>query len=118
MAATCSRVIPSTPPTPSATRSLPITRSTSNRSTPRRTVLVLDAEIIELLDPSVGLLHRGTDKLIVYKSYLRALPYFLRLDYGALLGMDHSYVLAIEKLLDLEVPAHAQYLRSVFAELT
>ena len=83
-----------------------------------RMVMELDGEIIERVDPHVGLLHRGTEKLIEYKTYLQALPYFDRLDYCSPLGMEHSYVLAIEKLLDLEVPARAQYLRTMFAELT
>ena len=83
-----------------------------------RLVLELDGEIIERVDPHVGLLHRGTEKLIEYKTYLQALPYFDRLDYCSPLAMEHSYVLAIEKLLDLEVPARAQYLRTMFAELT
>ncbi|ALJ13105.1 NADH dehydrogenase [Sphingopyxis macrogoltabida] len=83
-----------------------------------RMVMELDGEIIERVDPHVGLLHRGTEKLIEYKTYLQALPYFDRLDYCSPLGMEHSYVLAIEKLLDLEVPDRAQYLRTLFAELT
>ena len=83
-----------------------------------RMVMELDGEIIERVDPHVGLLHHGTEKLIEYKTYLQALPYFDRLDYCSPLGMEHSYVLAIEKLLDLEVPDRAQYLRTMFAELT
>ena len=83
-----------------------------------RLVLELDGEIIERVDPHVGLLHRGTEKLIEYKTYLQALPYFDRLDYCSPLAMEHSYVLAIEKLLDLDVPLRAQYLRVFFAELT
>ncbi len=83
-----------------------------------RMVMELDGEIIERVDPHVGLLHRGTEKLIEYKTYLQALPYFDRLDYCSPLCMEHSYVLAIEKLLDLEVPVRAQYLRVLFAELT
>jgi NADH-quinone oxidoreductase subunit D len=83
-----------------------------------RMVMELDGEIIERIDPHVGLLHRGTEKLIEYKTYLQALPYFDRLDYCSPLCMEHSYVLAIEKLLDLEVPLRAQYLRVLFAELT
>ncbi len=83
-----------------------------------RLVMELDGEIIERLDPHVGLLHRGTEKLIEHKTYLQALPYFDRLDYCSPLCMEHSYVLAIEKLLDLEVPLRAQYLRVFFAELT
>ncbi|WP_201290894.1 NADH-quinone oxidoreductase subunit D [Croceibacterium salegens] len=83
-----------------------------------RMVMELDGEIIERIDPHVGLLHRGTEKLIEYKTYLQALPYFDRLDYCSPLGMEYSYVLAIEKLLNLEVPERAQYLRVLFAELT
>ncbi|PZP18957.1 MAG: NADH-quinone oxidoreductase subunit D [Sphingomonas hengshuiensis] len=83
-----------------------------------RLVMELDGEIVERLDPHVGLLHRGTEKLIEYKTYLQALPYFDRLDYCSPLCMEHSYVLAVEKLLDLEVPIRAQYLRVLFAELT
>jgi NADH-quinone oxidoreductase subunit D len=83
-----------------------------------RLVLELDGEIVERVDPHVGLLHRGTEKLCEYKTYLQALPYFDRLDYVSPMCMEHSYVLAIEKLLDLEVPLRAQYLRVFFAELT
>ncbi|MDQ0251196.1 NADH-quinone oxidoreductase subunit D [Sphingomonas kyeonggiensis] len=83
-----------------------------------RLVTELDGEIIERIDPHVGLLHRGTEKLIEYKTYTQALPYFDRLDYCSPLGMEYSYVLAVEKLLDLEVPLRGQYLRVFFAELT
>ena len=83
-----------------------------------RMVMELDGEIIERIDCHVGLLHRGTEKLIEHKTYLQALPYFDRLDYCSPLAMEHSYVLAIEKLLNLEVPLRAQYLRVLFAELT
>jgi NADH-quinone oxidoreductase subunit D len=83
-----------------------------------RMVMELDGEIIERIDPHVGLLHRGTEKLIEHKTYLQALPYFDRLDYCSPLAMEHSYVLAIEKLLNIEVPLRAQYLRVLFAELT
>jgi NADH-quinone oxidoreductase subunit D len=83
-----------------------------------RLVMELDGEIVERVDPHVGLLHRGTEKLIEYKTYMQALPYFDRLDYCSPLCMEHSYVLAVEKLLDLEVPLRAQYLRVLFAELT
>ncbi|WP_438731445.1 NADH-quinone oxidoreductase subunit D [Parasphingorhabdus sp. DH2-15] len=83
-----------------------------------RMVMELDGEIIERVDPHVGLLHRGTEKLIEHKTYLQALPYFDRLDYCSPLAQEYSYVLAIEKLLDLEVPERAQYLRVLFAELT
>ncbi len=83
-----------------------------------RMVMELDGEIIERIDCHVGLLHRGTEKLIEHKTYLQALPYFDRLDYCSPLAMEHSYVLAIEKLLNLEVPIRGQYLRVLFAELT
>ena len=83
-----------------------------------RLVMELDGEIIERIDPHVGLLHRGTEKLIEHKTYLQALPYFDRLDYCSPMSMEHSYVLAIEKLLNLEVPLRAQYLRVLMAELT
>ncbi|OYX92766.1 MAG: NADH-quinone oxidoreductase subunit D [Novosphingobium sp. 35-62-5] len=83
-----------------------------------RMVMELDGEIIERIDPHVGLLHRGTEKLIEHKTYLQALPYFDRLDYCSPLAMEHSYVLAVEKLLNIEVPLRAQYLRVLFAELT
>ncbi len=83
-----------------------------------RMVMELDGEIIERVDPHVGLLHRGTEKLIEYKTYLQALPYFDRLDYCSPLAMEYSYVLAIEKMMNVEVPIRAQYLRVLFAELT
>ncbi len=83
-----------------------------------RMVMELDGEIIERIDPHIGLLHRGTEKLIEHKTYLQALPYFDRLDYCSPLAMEHSYVLAIEKLLNIAVPLRAQYLRVLFAELT
>jgi NADH-quinone oxidoreductase subunit D len=83
-----------------------------------RLVTELDGEIVERIDPHVGLLHRGTEKLIEYKTYTQALPYMDRLDYCSPLAMEHSFVLAVEKLLDLEVPVRAQYLRVFFAELT
>ncbi|HEY6868597.1 MAG TPA: NADH-quinone oxidoreductase subunit D [Novosphingobium sp.] len=83
-----------------------------------RMVMELDGEVIERIDPHVGLLHRGTEKLIEHKTYLQALPYFDRLDYCSPLCMEHSYVLAIEKLANIEVPIRGQYLRVLFAELT
>jgi NADH-quinone oxidoreductase subunit D len=83
-----------------------------------RLVMEMDGEVIERIDPHVGLLHRGTEKLIEYKTYTQALPYMDRLDYCSPLCMEHSFVLAVEKLLDLEVPIRAQYLRVFFAELT
>ncbi len=78
----------------------------------------LDGEIVERVDPHIGLLHRGTEKLIEYKTYAQALPYFDRLDYCSPMCMEHSFVLAIEKLMGLEVPIRAQYIRVLMAELT
>jgi NADH-quinone oxidoreductase subunit D len=83
-----------------------------------RLVLELDGEVIERVDPHIGLLHRGTEKLCEYKTYLQALPYMDRLDYSSPMSMEHSYVLAIEKLMGLEVPIRGQYIRVLFAELT
>ena len=83
-----------------------------------RLVLELDGEIVERVDPHIGFLHRGTEKFIETKPYLQTIPYFDRLDYCSPMCMEHTYVLAIEKLLDLEVPVRAQYLRVFFAELT
>jgi len=83
-----------------------------------RMVTELDGEIVTRIDPHIGLLHRGTEKLIEYKTYLQALPYFDRLDYCSPLGMEQSYVLAVEKLLNLEVPERAKWLRTMFAEIT
>ena len=83
-----------------------------------RLVLELDGEIVERVDPHVGLLHRGTEKFIEYKTYLQSIPYFDRLDYCSPMCMEHSFVLAIEKLLGLEIPIRAQYIRTMMAELT
>src|SRR5439155_1219813 len=83
-----------------------------------RLVLELDGEIVARVDPHIGLLHRGTEKLCEYKTYMQALPYMDRLDYVSPMSMEHSFVLAVEKLLDLEVPTRGQYLRVFFAELT
>jgi NADH-quinone oxidoreductase subunit D len=83
-----------------------------------RLILELDGEIVERVDPHIGLLHRGTEKLIEYKTYQQALPYFDRLDYCSPMCMEHSFVLAIEKLMGLEVPERAQYIRTLMAELT
>jgi NADH-quinone oxidoreductase subunit D len=83
-----------------------------------RLVMELDGEIVERVDPHIGLLHRGTEKFIEYKTYAQSIPYFDRLDYCSPMCMEHTYVLAIEKLLDLEVPLRAQYIRVFCAELT
>lgn len=83
-----------------------------------RLVLELDGEVVKRADPHVGLLHRGTEKLIESKTYLQALPYFDRLDYVSMMAQEHSYVLAVEKLLGIQVPLRAQYIRTMFDELT
>jgi NADH dehydrogenase (ubiquinone) Fe-S protein 2 len=83
-----------------------------------RLVLELDGEIIEKADPHIGLLHRGTEKLIEYKNYTQALQYFDRLDYVSMMAQEHGYSLAVEKLLRCEMPLRAQYIRVLFSEIT
>lgn len=83
-----------------------------------RLVLELDGEIIEKADPHIGLLHRGTEKLIEYKNYTQALPYFDRLDYVSMMAQEHGYSLAVEKLLRCNMPLRAQYIRVLFGEIT
>lgn len=83
-----------------------------------RLVLELNGEVVTRAEPHIGLLHRGTEKLIEYKTYTQALPYFDRLDYVSMLSQEYSYCLAIEKLLNCNVPMRAQYIRVLFAELT
>ena len=83
-----------------------------------RLVLELKGEVVDRADPHIGLLHRGTEKLIEYKTYLQALPYFDRLDYVSMMSQEHSYCLAVEKLSNTKVPLRAQYIRVLFAEIT
>lgn len=83
-----------------------------------RLVLEMDGEVVERADPHIGLLHRGTEKLIEHKTYLQALPYFDRLDYVSPMAQEHCFALAVEKLLGCEVPRRAQYIRVMFCELT
>jgi NADH-quinone oxidoreductase subunit D len=83
-----------------------------------RLVLELDGEVIQRADPHIGLLHRATEKLAEHKTYLQALPYMDRLDYVSMMSNEHAYCLAIEKLLGLEVPLRAQYIRTMFDEIT
>jgi NADH-quinone oxidoreductase subunit D len=83
-----------------------------------RLVLELDGEVIQRADPHIGLLHRATEKLAEYKTYVQALPYMDRLDYISMMCNEHGYCLAIEKLLDIEVPIRAQYIRVMFDEIT
>ncbi|MBI1366672.1 MAG: NADH-quinone oxidoreductase subunit D [Alphaproteobacteria bacterium] len=82
-----------------------------------RLVLELDGEVVERVDPHIGLLHRGTEKLIEYKTYLQAIPYFDRLDYVAPMNQEHAFCLAAEKLLGIEVPRRAQHIRVLWCEI-
>jgi NADH-quinone oxidoreductase subunit D len=83
-----------------------------------RLILEMDGEVVERADPHIGLLHRGTEKLIEHKTYLQALPYFDRLDYVSPMSLEHCWSLAVEKLLGCEIPPRAKYLRVIFCELT
>jgi NADH-quinone oxidoreductase subunit D len=83
-----------------------------------RLVLELDGEVVERVDPHIGLLHRGTEKLIEYKTYMQAVPYFDRLDYVAPMSQEHGFCLAIEKLLGISIPKRAQLIRVLYAEIS
>jgi NADH-quinone oxidoreductase subunit D len=83
-----------------------------------RMVMEMDGEVVRRVDPHIGLLHRGTEKLIEYKTYTQAIPYFDRLDYVSPMCQEHAFVLAVEKLLGLEVPLRGQYIRVMFDEVT
>lgn len=83
-----------------------------------RLILELDGEIIKKADPHIGLLHRGTEKLIEYKTYLQALPYFDRLDYVSMMAQEHLFSLTIEKMIGCQIPCRAQFIRVIFLELT
>src|ERR1700735_408901 len=83
-----------------------------------RLVVEMDGEVVERADPHIGLLHRGTEKLIEHKTYMQALPYFDRLDYVSPMNQEHCFAMAIEKLMGCEVPLRAQYIRVMFLELT
>ena len=83
-----------------------------------RLVLEMQGEVVERADPHIGLLHRGTEKLVEYKNYLQALPYFDRLDYVSMMCQEHGYSLAVERLLGVSVPLRAQYIRVLYSELT
>ena len=83
-----------------------------------RLILELKGEVVQRAEPHIGLLHRGTEKLIEYKNYVQALPYFDRLDYVSMMAQEHSYCLAIEKLFNSRIPKRAQYIRVLFAEIT
>ena len=82
-----------------------------------RLIMEFDGEVVERCDPHIGLLHRGTEKLIEHKTYLQAVPYFDRLDYVAPMNQEHAFALAVEKLLKIEVPQRGQYIRVLFAEI-
>jgi NADH-quinone oxidoreductase subunit D len=83
-----------------------------------RLILEMDGEVVERADPHIGLLHRGTEKLIEYKTYLQAVPYFDRLDYVSPMSEEHPFVLAVEKLLGIEAPERARWIRTLFSEIT
>jgi NADH dehydrogenase (ubiquinone) Fe-S protein 2 len=83
-----------------------------------RLILELSGEVIERADPHIGLLHRGTEKLIEYKTYIQALPYFDRLDYVSMMAQEHTYSLAIEKLVNMETPYRSKVIRVIFLEIT
>lgn len=83
-----------------------------------RLILELDGELVRKADPHIGLLHRGTEKLIEYKTYIQALPYFDRLDYVSMMAQEHAYSLAVENLLNCKIPLRAQYIRVIYSELT
>ena len=118
----------------SSTRTIPVEASPSDASADRpftinfgpqhpaahgvlRLVLELDGEVVERVDPHIGLLHRGTEKLIEHKTYLQAIPYFDRVDYVAPMNQEHAFVLAAEKLLGVEVPRRAKIIRTLFCEI-
>ena len=83
-----------------------------------RLMLELDGEVVEKADPHIGLLHRGTEKLIEHKTYLQAVPYFDRLDYVSPMNQEHAFALAVEKLLACQIPNRAKYIRVLFSEIT
>ena len=83
-----------------------------------RLILELKGEQVHKAVPHIGLLHRGTEKLIEYKNFIQALPYFDRLDYVSMMAQEHSYSLAIETLLQISVPLRAQFIRVIFSEIT
>jgi len=83
-----------------------------------RLILEMDGEVVERADPHIGLLHRGTEKLIEHKTYLQAVPYFDRLDYVSPMCQEHAFVIAVEQLLNIDIPIRAKYIRVLFDELT
>jgi NADH:ubiquinone oxidoreductase subunit D len=83
-----------------------------------RLILNLDGEVVKAADPHIGLLHRGTEKLMQFKTYNQALPYMDRLDYVSMMIQEHAFILAVEKLLHKEITLRAQYIRVMFSEIT
>jgi NADH dehydrogenase (ubiquinone) Fe-S protein 2 len=83
-----------------------------------RLVLELNGEVVTRADPHIGLLHRGTEKLIEYKTYLQALPYFDRLDYVSMMAQEHCYSLSVEHLMNCKITERAKYIRILFSEIT
>lgn len=83
-----------------------------------RLILELDGEVVTRADPHIGLLHRGTEKLIEYKTYLQALPYFDRLDYVSMMAQEHTYSLAVERIGQIKIPRRSQFIRVIFLEIT
>jgi NADH dehydrogenase (ubiquinone) Fe-S protein 2 len=83
-----------------------------------RLIVNLDGETVMNVDPHIGLLHRGTEKLIESKTYMQALPYLDRLDYVSMMAQEHAFSLAVEKLLDIEIPMRAKFIRILFSEIT
>jgi len=83
-----------------------------------RLVVYLDGEVVIKTDPHIGLLHRGTEKLIEYKNYIQALPYMDRLDYVSIMSLEHCYSLAVEKLLNCNIPFRASIIRILYCEIT
>src|ERR1700733_7985923 len=83
-----------------------------------RLILELNGEVVQKAIPHIGLLHRGTEKLIEYKTFLQALPYFDRLDYVSMMANEHAFSLTVEKILNCRIPLRAQYIRVLFSEIT
>ena len=83
-----------------------------------RLILTLNGEMVMRADPHIGLLHRGTEKLVEHKNYLQALPYLDRLDYVSMISQEHSYCLAVENILDIDVSFRSSYIRILFLEIT
>ncbi len=117
--------LPETEARPTATRTVEIDSHTINFGPQHpaahgvlRLILEMDGEVVERADPHIGLLHRGTEKLLEYRTYMQVVPYFDRLDYVSPMCEEHTFALAVEKLLGIEAPERAQWIRVLFAEIT